>query len=294
MKVRRITAFAIISLIWGSGWLVQQLLPALEDQLRFSALVYGLCAVLLGGIGALLRLPLPGIKESGYSAALGVTLVALPYLLTFWAAPRVSSGLAIVIFSITPLVTTFFLDAPWPARNSAIAGVSGIVLVAADTVSASGAQIGGALALLIGVAATAGSLVFAGKYLLKSHPVFTASIQLAVAAAILKLASIAGPWRAVSAPGNFPWMLIVCACAANSIAYALYYWLLQRIRPDQLASIVWLQFLVFVAEGAFLLRPHIQLRMLTGVAVVIAALVAMARSESKNKLLTLGVTLRPR
>lgn len=298
MNLKRITAFLTISLIWGSGWLVQQILPTPEDQLRFSALVYGLSAVLLGVIGASLRLPFPKIKECGYNAILGVTLVSLPYLLSFWAAAHVSSGVAFIVISITPLVATFLLDAPWSARNAAIAGVAGIVLVVADTTSTSSTQLGGILILFVGAVAVAGSLVFASKHLLQSHPIFMASIQLAVAAAITaivpRIVDFSGPGQIATVHGNLPWMPVVYVCAGNSLAYALYYWLLRQIRPDQLASIVWLQFLVSTAEGAFLLRAHFQLQMLAGILVVAGSLVALARSKTENKMLTVGVTLRPR
>jgi len=294
MNLKRTAAFVTIGLIWGSAWLVQQTLQTPGDQLQFSALSYGFSAVVLGIIGLIFRLPRPRIKECGYCVILGVTLVSLPYLLSLYASPHVSSSLAIIVLSLTPLVATFLLDAPWSARNAAIAGTAGVVLVVADTASTSSRQLGGVGLLLIGVAAVAISLVLAKKYLSQIHPVFMSSMLLAVAAIILGLTGIFESGRTATAFQTVPWMQLAWVCAGNSIAYVLYFWLLKRIRPDQLASIIWLQFLVSLAEGALLFHPRIQLQMLAGILVVAGGLIALARSKTENKMLTVGVTLRPR
>src|SRR6202012_6092411 len=296
MNPKRIAAFLTISLIWGSMWIIQQQLPDPSTQLRFTAIILALCAIALAVIAACFRLPFPAKKELATIATLGITLSALPYLLTAWASPHLSSGLAAIVVATTPLVIGFLCDIPWSARNAAIAGLGGIVLIVADIVAPTFSVLPWALLFFYGVAATSGSLVIAKRRLAKSHPVYIAAIQLAAAAAVLALVHFVKPAHAsVEIPHeHLPWMLILCAMAGNIIAYPLYFWLLQRVRPDQLASTVWAQLLVSVDESVFLLRPHVGWRIFLGAAIVIASLIALARSQSESNLVTVKVTVIPR
>jgi drug/metabolite transporter (DMT)-like permease len=293
MSLKPTAAFVAISLIWGSMWLTQQTLSGSADTLHLWAIVYGLCAATLAVIGFVFRLPLPIGKECVTSAVLGVSLIALPLLSTVWSPTQLSFGLAATVVATTPLVTGFLCDSSWSARNATIAGLGGVVLVVADIVSPTFAVLPWALLVFAGVAATSGSLVIAKRRLPRSHPVYIAAIQLAVASAILGLVYFVKP--APEIPHEpLPWVLILCAAAGNIIAYPLYFWLLQRIRPDQLASTVWAQLLVSVGEGVFLLRPHVSWRIFLGAAIVIASLVALSRSQLESNLLTVKVTVLPR
>jgi drug/metabolite transporter (DMT)-like permease len=294
MNLKPTVAFVAISLIWGSMWLTQQTLSGSVDPLPLWAIVYGLCAATLAVIGFVFRLPIG--KECVTSAVLGVSLIALPLLFTIWSANQLSFGLVAILVATTPLVTGFLCDGSWSARNAAIAGLGGIVLVVADIVSPTFSVLPWALLVFAGVAATSGSLVIAKRRLTKSHPVYIAAIQLAVASAVLGLVYFAKPVQ--SAPEipheHLPWMLILCATAGNIIAYPLYFWLLQRIGPDQLASTVWAQLLVSVGESVFLLRPHVGWRIFLGAAIVIASLITLARSQLEGNLVTVKVTPLPR
>ena len=296
MSLKPTAAFVAISLIWGSMWLTQQTLSGSADTLHLWAIVYGLCAATLAVIGFVFRLPLPIGKECVTSAVLGVSLIALPLLFTVWSATQLSFGLVAIIVATTPLVTGFLCDISWSARNAAIAGLGGVVLVVADIVSPTFAVLPWALLVFAGVAATSGSLVIAKRRLPKSHPVYIAAIQLAVASVILGLVYFVKP--AQTAPEilheHLPRVLILCVTAGNAISYPLYFWLLQRIRPDQLASTVWAQLLVSVGEGVFLLRPHVGWRIFLGAAIVIASLIALSRSQLESNLLTVKVTVLPR
>jgi drug/metabolite transporter (DMT)-like permease len=288
MKLKRTAAFLAISLIWGSMWIAQQQLPDPSTQLRFIAIALAVSAISLGLIAACFRLPLPAKKEWLASAVLGVTMIAVPYLLTIWASSHLSSGISAAIAAATPLLAGFLCDTPWSARNATIAGLGGVLLVVGGIVTPSLNQLPWAVVLLAGVFATAGSLVFAKRRLAKSHPIYTAAIQLAVASAILGLLAFTRRAQSASSP---PWTLVLSAAAGNAAASALYFWLLKQVRVDQLASTVWAQLLIAVGESLFLLRPSVEWRILGGSAIVMASLIALARSEHPDSsLLTVKVT----
>jgi drug/metabolite transporter (DMT)-like permease len=214
-------------------------------------------------------------------------LIALSYLLTTWTATHLASAIPAIIAAATPLLVGFFCDTPWRARNAAIAGLGGVLLVVGGTVSLSWNQLPWVIVLLGSTCAIAASLVFAKKRLAECNPVYTAAIELAVAATILGLLSFA---KGEQMSSGLPWTLILTAAAGNAAASALYFWLLKHVRVDQLASTVWVQLLISIAEGSFLLRPHLDWRTLLDVAIVIGSLLALARAKSDEEMLTVGVT----
>jgi drug/metabolite transporter (DMT)-like permease len=287
MNPKQIAAFLTISLIWGSMWIAQQQLPDPSSQLTFTAITLALSAILLTITAAVLRLPLPAKREWIASAALGITLIVLPYLLTAWASPHLSSGLPTAVAAATPLVAGFFCDTPWRARNASIAGLGGVLLVVGGTISASWNQLPWTIVLLGSTCAIAASLVFVQKQLMSCHPIYTAAIELAVASAVLGPLSFA---RSTSMPSGLSWTLILVSVLGSAVASALYFWLLKKIRVDQLTSIVWAQLLVAVAESIFLLRPRLDWPILLGAIIIIGSTLAIYSSQSDEPVLTVGVT----
>ena len=287
MNPKRTAAFLTISLIWGSMWIAQQQLPDPPSQLTFTAITLALSAVLLAITAAVLRLPLPAKREWLASAALGISLIVLPYLLSTWTSPHLSSGLPAVVAAATPLVAGFFGDTPWRARNASIAGLGGVLLVVGGTISASWNQLPWTIVLLGSTCAIVASLVFVQKQLLSCHPIYTAAIELAVAAAILGPLSFA---RSGPMPSGLSWTLILLSVLGSAVASALYFWLLKQVRVDQLTSIVWAQLLVAVAESVFLLRPNLDWQILLGAIIIIGSILALHSSQSDEPVLTVGVT----
>jgi O-acetylserine/cysteine efflux transporter len=296
MKTRDTAAFAIISVIWGSMWLAQQSLLTTAEQGWFFVAVYGLCAVALTVIGTILRLPLATSRERYASAFLGITFIGLPALFGLWAAAHVSSGWLAIIASATPLAVAFLCDAPWPARNAAIGGISGVIITFAGIVHFSLEQFAWGLLALASVVSISFSLIFARKNLTAIHPVFASAIQLAVAALVIGFTGVIASPHAFAAIRNVfaQWAELSGVVAGNMIAYSLYFWLLRRISPEKVAAVVWAQLLVSVAEGAILLRPHVDWRIFAGVAVTFGSLLLLVRNAGEEKLLTVWVTERPR
>lgn len=296
MKPKHITAYAAISLIWGSLSVAQPPGLSADAQMRASALSCLLAALILALAVTLLRLKLPNPHELVSNAALGITLIAVPHLCSLWAGTQVSPGLAFILFAATPLVTSFLCDAPWSARNAGVAGIAGVTLLAADTASTSLNQWAGVLALLTGLFATAGSLVFARKRIIDTHPVIAAAIQLFTAGATLLLTvSIFSRHLSVdSSQWYLPLPFLFTSAAAACAAYPLYYWLLRAMRPDQLSSTVWGQFIVSVIGTILIYRIHPQWRTVAGLLIMVAALMALTRSHDGNRLLTVRVTPLPK
>jgi drug/metabolite transporter (DMT)-like permease len=287
MNPNRIAAFLTISLIWGSMWLIEQQLPDPSALLPFTAIALTVSAIGLAIFAAIQRLPLPQKREWATGAILGITLIALPNLLTAWASPHLSAGVVAVAAASTPLLAGFFCDTPWSAKNASIAGLGGVLIIVNSIVSLSWNQLPWAAVLLGSSCAVAASLVFAKKRLANCHPAYIAAIELAVAAFILGSVSLAQGKQILSA---LPWTPILLAAAGNAVAAPLYFWLLNHLRVDQLTSTIWIQLLLSVAEGIIFLRPPVDWRILAGAAIILASTVALFRAKSDEQVLTVRVT----
>ena len=286
MKIKYLLAFLAISLIWGSTWLVQQAIdPALQQ--RQVSIAFALAAVILSITALVFHQPFPGKRELAVCVILGVTLITLPFEIAVWAAARVPSGTTAVLLSASPLLAALIGDAPWSARNISVAGIGGVLLVVSSALGFSPSQLPGILAILAGVLVLAGSLIYAQQHLPTTSPVYAAAILLAVAGGVIGFISLRTP---VSASPHLTPSLVLIAAAADAVAYPIYFWLLQKVRVDQLVSTVWAQFLFSIVEGMALLHLQVSWRILVGLLIVFASLWKLLLRPTDEALLTLRVT----
>ncbi|MCF7980877.1 MAG: DMT family transporter [Pseudomonadales bacterium] len=128
--------FVITVLFWGSTWI------AIKFQLTSVApevsLVYrfGAASIIFFFFAALKRqrLKIP-FKDHQYLALLGVLMFGMNYLLTYWAAKSIPSGLLATIFALAPVVNILFELLFFGRRIEpfmllgAIVGASGIAII---------------------------------------------------------------------------------------------------------------------------------------------------------------------
>ena len=127
MRARLLALFALVGIIWGSEWLVTRDLDS--PPLGALALRYAMAAVVLGAIFLVRRIPLPMLRMVVISAITGITFAAAPVLLIGWARERVSPGLLVVIFAMTPLIAALMEGrASGGFLISLVGGVAGTAL----------------------------------------------------------------------------------------------------------------------------------------------------------------------
>jgi drug/metabolite transporter (DMT)-like permease len=286
MILKQAAAFITISAIWGSMWLAQQQSLDSSVQLCFAATALALSAVALAILGAVLRFSLPRKQDLLTGTVVGMTLTALPYLLTVCTATRLPSSISTVITAATPLIAGFFCDTSWRARNASIAGLAGMVLIVGGIPVPAWNQLPWVVFLLSGMCTIAASLVFAKKRLQSCHPIYIAAIELATASIILALAALVKSPQHPSIPS---WIPLVTITVGNALAAPLYFWLLRYRRADQLIAAVWLQLLISIAEGIWFLRPHIDWRMTIGIVIILCSLVVLQSSQNDEPVLSVRI-----
>ncbi len=128
--------FIICSAIWGSTWLaiksqLGDVAPEWSVAYRFglASIVLFLCCV------ATRRSLRFSMREHGYLAALGVTLMGLNYIGIYWSERYVTSGLVAVLFStivfMNPIGMRLVFGTPVSPRTliAAALGVGGVALL---------------------------------------------------------------------------------------------------------------------------------------------------------------------
>jgi drug/metabolite transporter (DMT)-like permease len=256
---------------------------------------YAIAAVVLALVAAIRRIPLPDRATLLAAAVLGAAMLALPVVLTFWAASRISPGLLLVILAMTPLLAALFDGQVSESLAPLVGGVGGTALLLAQGLSFGVTQWAAVVATLAAATATAASIVYVKRRLSGANPLMLSGIQFASGFAVLGLAS-------VSLEGHSDWMLasqslaweIVLAVLGNALAFPLYYYLLRSRESCQLTSTQWIVTLISVVEGLILLRQRPSWELLTGAAVVVASLWSLlTRRLRDGEPLTIQITPPP-
>lgn len=128
--------FLITTLIWGTTWIAIKYQIALVSAEVSLVYRFGAAAIIFFIWAWLKKCPLKlNLKDHQYLALLGILMFGLNYLLTYWAAKAIPSGLLATLFSLAPVVNIFFeflfYKRPIQPRMllGAVLGAAGIALI---------------------------------------------------------------------------------------------------------------------------------------------------------------------
>ncbi|MBB6145403.1 drug/metabolite transporter (DMT)-like permease [Silvibacterium bohemicum] len=338
MKWRVTAVYLAVGAIWGSAWIPNQTLSQSLPELEVGVLRFGLAAIVLGVVVTLRHFgtstkgkagagpgagpdarpdarPDAGRSTQGQaaparsalgllfpSALLGVTMLALPYALTVWAAEQLSAGVVALCFATMPLFLLFFAGAEntgpgntGPDRGDqgsaipAVAlGIGGVAMVVAPGLSVSLLQARGAAALLLAVALEGFSMIYtrrlyaSGRLKSGEIPAFSA-IQFASASVFLAVLTVStGQHFTFRLDETAALRLATIAIVISAGTLPLFYWLLQSMAAWQLGTLQWVATLVAVGEAALMIRVRPSLEGWIG-AVLVPACIAWILSRTQNE-----------
>jgi drug/metabolite transporter (DMT)-like permease len=246
-----------------------------------------LSAVLLIPVILWKRLTIPRGRPLGFVLLLSFTMVVLPLLLLLWARPQLPSATVAVLYAGMPLMVVLLTngfegsEVPGRAMPATIVGMAAIALALGASFSA--AQAGAAAVVFVAVAFTGGSSLVARREFRSVDPLLVTAVLLGAAALLLWAASLLlergqpAHWNR-NAIGS----LIFLAAVGGAPAYAVYFWLLQRLEAYQTATVQWIEPLVAMIEGAVLLRMGLSLSMIAGVLVTFVSLLVVMRARGED------------
>jgi drug/metabolite transporter (DMT)-like permease len=207
---------------------------------------------------------------------------AIPFALISWGQTHIESGLAAILNAMTPIFTVLAAHAAGQERLSLrrLAGVAlGFLGVAVLIGPASLRHLDLTNLAEIAVLLAAVSYAAAGIWgrRLRELPIEVAAAGMLGGSTLLLLPGallLEHPWRISPTPASLA-ALAVLGALSTAVAYLLYFRLLRRVGPTNLALVTFLLPIVALALGAVFLGEHIEIGDLAGLALILLGLAAI-------------------
>ncbi len=306
-----------LALLWGSSWIANSMLVDAGAPLHISVLRYLLAclsiALFLIGRRLVARgqpptRPGPASCHAHASAApetvpridpsfaraadppqawyrigilLGLSMFAVPGLLLVWADAHGAAAWTPMLYAGLPLG---LLLARGQVRSAAILGLGGMLLLLDGSLPVSSGKLLWALPVAAAVALQGWSLLYVRRSPAPASSLACMLVQMLTAVSATELVLRFWPEQAQGSPlQSWPASSLGALCflagPATAAAYPLYYRLLERLEPAQLAASAWAQTLIAVAESALLLRQPPGLPRIAAACLLVVCLASMLREE---------------
>lgn len=286
MKVKLV--WAGTCLLWGSLWLfikigLRDLPPVSFAGIR---LTLALAILLPVAVATRTRFPRRG-RDWLMIFCTGTLLLGLNYGLVFWGTRYVTSGLAALLQSSTPLFGLIFARLLLPRERVGFRRVIALALGLAGVAVIFSGQLGlrggrgpwGCVAVLGGGASVALAYILVKAYAAHMEPTALAAGQMLCSAPLL----LAAGYAIEGSPAAFRWSpaavgaLLYLALVGSVVAFWLNYWLLHRMGPTAVLLGAVVDPLVAAAVGALVLGERLTPETLAGgTCVLLSAWLALA------------------
>lgn len=296
MKPSRALTWAVLALlilIWSTTWAVirvglRGIPPFAGVALRFaiaSAVLLALAPVLGVRLG----------REPGEPRIWAINTFltfAIPYGVLYWSEQWIPSGLAAVIFAITPLVTALAAYFALPAERltsrsllGVLLGFGGIaVLYSGDFRALGGGPVAKAAAVMLIAPVCAGlANVALKRWSGGIHPLSIGAVPMAVTAVLMGAVSrLTESGRPVTFDTPTVLSLLYLGLIGSALPFTLYFWLLKRQSATGMSMINYATPILAVAIGTVFLKEPITLRIVLGSALVLVGVGVAMRKGSKS------------
>ncbi len=276
MTRRAWISMGITASVWGASYMFIKI--ALDDGVRAPSIVF-----LRVVFGAVVLVPLAlrsggfaGVWEHrGWAVAVGMTQVALPFLLITYGERWIPSSLAAILVSAAAIFVV--LLSPWLAQGDALRGwgIVGIVLgmvgvallFGVDLGEDPNAVLGGFMVLLASVLYAIASIWVRTKLPGVAPIGIAASTMIAAAIAMLPAAVLQPPEHM---PSLGTWAaLVVLGAGGTGLAFLLYYTLIADIGVSRASVVAYLAPMFAVTYGSLFLGEAISVGTVGGLILIL-------------------------
>ena len=290
MKPKHWFAFILLGVIWSSSFLwikiaVQEVSPI--TLVAFRAL-FGLLFTVI--VIFVQRIPLPRtFKEWLPILLLGITNIAIPFLLISWGEQAIDSAVAAILDATVPLFTIIIAHLALhddkmtvPKVLGLLIGFAGVIVLMSKDIGTSIGPVLGQAAVVLACVFYAISLVFARRFTENTSGILRSAGPLLSSTVIMWLTAFI-----VERPIKFPqlpitWIaLIWLGVLGSGLAFVLNYYLIHEIGPTRTSMVTYIFPLGGVVLGVTFLGEQLSLQLLVGGALVIASL-AVANWQPKE------------
>ncbi|MFC6903984.1 DMT family transporter [Halalkalicoccus tibetensis] len=278
---RTLVLFLLLSVAWGTAFVAIRAGLEYFPPVLFAALRYDIAAVfMLGYAFYATDYPVPRTRgEWGLVAIGGVFLIAAYHALLFVGQQSITSAMAAVIVSLSPVLTTAFARVWLPSERLAPAGLLGMALGLVGVVILSRPDPGNVLSadvVATGLILVATAAFALGSVLLERSdaelPIETMEgWSMALGALLMHALSLAMPGESVAAiewSAEAMLALAYLGIVSSALGFLLYFELLGTIGPIEINLVSYVAPVVAAIAGWLLLGEAIEPATVVGFAVI--------------------------
>lgn len=293
-KLRPWAAFAAVSFFWGTTYLairigVQSFPPLLMAAFRHCLGGLVLCTYFMGVKGH----KLPNRKTLYVVLINGILMLVLGNGLVTWAEITVSSGLAALICSLTPVwiiginaMGKYKEPITWKVVLGLLIALLGQVLIFRNNIAdfSNPLYAWGIVAILIANAAWALGSVYSKNHRSDMNPLFGAGLQMIAGGVILLiLGSIKGEWSELHPNRDGILALIYLFTFGSIVAYSAYMYILKALPSTVVSSYAYINTIVAVFLGWLVLDEKLDFVTLVAVVLTIAGVYLLNSTIQKEE-----------
>ena len=282
-SLRLLAVWLLLCTVWSSTWIFIKLGLSDLPPILFAGMRFVIASTALLVINLVRKAPWPrSAKEWGFVAVTGWMTFSVNYGLLFWGEKQITSGLAAVLQATIPAFGLVFAHLYLPSERLTLPKVAGVLLglvgigvIFADQLQLSGhLALLGSLAVVVGACSAAYASVLVKAYARGLDPAVMAGSQMFFGWMPL----VALGWSLEGSPWRFHWTgravfaLFYLALLGSSLAFCLYYWLVQRVDVTRTMLISLVTPVAAILIGWAVLDEHLPARTLAGGACVLAGL----------------------
>ena len=284
----QLLGYISLCLIWGSTWLAIRVVVRDVPPFKAAALRFVAAGVLLLAAALVQKRRWPRSRSEWTALlVLSLTMMAVPYGLLFWAEQHVISSLTAILYSAMPLAVALFMPAmmhrkvPRTAVFAMVIAFGALLSLFYSDLSVSRRSIMAGALVLVSMALSSWSAVYAKLTLRNVDPVIATGLQLLFGSVVLLWAS----WT-LEANRHSAWTPRAIAAMAfltlfgSAAAFVIYYWLLKKLQPYQLSTISLITPLIALIEGWEYGEP-VHVMMVVATVVVLGSVRAALRAEAE-------------
>jgi len=290
LKAKHWFVFILLGAIWSSSFMwikiaVQEIGPVTLVAFRvLFGLLFGIAVIFIQ------RTPWPRTFKIWFPLLLlGLTNVAIPFLLISWGEKSIDSAVASILDATVPLFTIliahFLLQddkMTLPKVLGLLIGFAGVIVLMSKDIDASSGSLLGQGAVIIASAFYAGSSVYVRKTTVDTPGILRSAGPLVSATAIMWLgaALFENPIKVPQI--GITWVaLLFLGIFGSGLAFVLAYYLIHEIGPTRTTMVTYLFPLGGVILGTTFLSEALTWQLITGAILIVSSL-AVANWEPKK------------
>ncbi len=280
-------AFIAVCVIWGTTYLAIKVALETIPPFLMGGIRYLIAGTVLGGVLVARGEKLPPPAEWGSLAWLGFLMIGLGNGGVNWAEQYLASGITAVVIATSPfwmVAVDAMLPGGEPFSRRKMLGLSigfaGIVLLVWPDITLAGADgrmvLLGILALQIACAGWAVASSYTKRHAMSRNVLAIAAVQMFFGGLFMTVVgTVTGEWTTISLNPRTTSALLYLVVAGSLVAFAAYSYALRHLPITTVSLYTYVNPVIAVALGTFLLGEPFRLSMVVAAGVIVAGILVV-------------------